>query len=152
MAETIAVQEHIYDMAVQLTQIIDFGIDAQSLASGRTPMPPQGVRFDASFNGEMKGPKLRGKVAGTNYLQLRADGVGVINGHAVLTTEDGDRIAIHADGVQTREQGSPVYQYRENLTFYTASPKYSWVNRIQGWATGTGDLSSGKITMKGYTA
>lgn len=153
MSETMAVQEHLYDATLQIKELIDFGIDAQSLASQRTPMPPQGVRFNSAFQGDFIGPKLKGKMVGTDYLLMRADSLGIINVQAVLTTVDGDRIAVHAGGTLARaEQGSSIYQGRENISFHTASAKYSWLNRIQGWAVGTVDMSSGKIVMKVFAA
>ena len=152
MAETIAVQEHLYDETGQMSETIDFGIDAQSLFSGRTPVPPQGVRFNSNFQSEITGPKLKGKLAGTNYALWRADGVGMMNVQAVLITAEGDKIAVHADGIFTGEQGSAVYQLRDNVSLYTASVKYSWVNRILIWGTGTIDLSTRKIAVKAYIA
>ena len=148
MSETMAVQEHICDWNAQATEVIDFGIDAAAVSSGRTPIPPQGVRFNSSSQGEVTGPKLKGKVVATDYLLIRADGVGIINLEAVLTTVEGDRIAIHASGILTLQQGSAISQLRENVTFHTASAKYSWVNRIQGWAIGTLDMSTLRITKK----
>jgi hypothetical protein len=152
MSETMVVQEHLCDETSQLTETIDFGIDLQSLLSGRTPVPPQGVRFNTDFRGDITGPKLSGKVVGTNYWTWRADGVGIMNVQAVLTTVEGAKIAVHADGIFTGEQGSAVYQLREKVSLYTASVKYSWVNRILIWGTGTLDLSTRKTAVKGYVA
>ena len=152
MSETMVVQELLYDETGQMTETTDFGIDVQSLFSGRTPVPPQGVRFNTNFQSEITGPKLKGKFVGTNYVLLRADGVGMMNVQGVLTTVEGDKIAVHADGILTGQQGSSVYQLRSNVSFNTASVKYSWVNRILVWATGTTDLSTGKFAVKGYVA
>ena len=152
MSETMAVQEHICDWIAQATEVIDFGIDAASVSSGRTPIPPQGVRLNSSSQGELTGPKLKGKVVGTDYLLVRADGVGIINLHAVLTTVEGDRIAIQASGILTLVQGATISQLRENIAFHTASAKYSWINHIQGWAIGTLDMSTLKITKKVFAA
>jgi hypothetical protein len=74
-----------------------------------------------------------------------------INLQAVLTTVEGDRIAIQASGILTLVQGAAISQFRENINFHTASAKYSWVNRIQGWATGT-DMSTLKRTKKVFAA
>jgi hypothetical protein len=152
MSETMAVQEHICDWIAQATEVVDFGIDAVSVSSGRTSMPPQGVRLNSSSQGEVTGRKLNGKVVATDYLLIRADGVGIINLQAVLTTVDGDRIAIHGSGILRVEQGSAISQLRENITFHAASAKYSWVNRIQGWAIGTLDMSTLKIAKKVFAA
>ena len=150
MSETVAVQEHLYDSAGQITKTTDFGIDLK--VSVRTPSPPEGLRFNFDWQAELVGARIRGKMAGTNYVYTRADGVTFINSQAVLTTPEGDRIAVHTEGISTRQEGSAVFQERENIQFFTACPRYAWVNRLQCWATGTVDLSTGKIAMTGYSA
>lgn len=153
MSETMAVQEHLYDAAVQITEMIDFGIDAQSLSSGRTPMPPQGVRFNTSFQGEYTGAKLKGRLIGTGAALVRADNVSMVKSESVLTTLEGDRIAVHADAIYPNPaQGSTVIQWRGNISFHTASSRYSWVNSVMCWETGTIDLATGKMVLKGYIA
>ena len=154
MPEMIAVQELLFDLSVQASESIDFGIDEQSLSSGRTPMPPKGVRFNSDFQGEFTGPKLKGRMVGTNYLFVRADGVQILNIQAVLATVEGNRIAVHATGTLTEPayQASPICQLRLNLSFHTAVPKYSWMNRIQGWGTGTYDQSTRKAVVKVFAA
>ena len=68
--------------------------------------------------------------------------------HAEITTEDGKKIALAADGVALGEP--PVLQLRENVTLTTSHPEYSWVNALQVWAPGTVDLEHGEIRIKGY--
>ncbi len=152
MSETMSVQELVYDETIQLTEMADFGIDMQSALSGAKAIPPEGVRVNVAFEGELTGPKLKGKIVGTDYLLLRGDGVAKLNVQAVITTDHGERIAFYADGVFIPQEGSPIGQVRENVTLHTAAPKYSWVNRLQFWATGQADLSTGKVTLKGYSA
>ena len=50
MSETMTVQEHICDWNAKATEVVDFGIDAASVSSGRTPIPPQGVRINPLFS------------------------------------------------------------------------------------------------------
>ena len=152
MSETISVQELIYNETAQITGQIDFGIDMQSVLSGAREVPPEGLRFDIGFEGELTGPKLSGKIAGTDYVLLRGDGVAKLHIHAVITTDDGERIAFYGDGIAIVQPGAPSMQLRENIALHTAAPKYSWVNHLQIWATGQGDLSTGQITLKGYSA
>lgn len=152
MPETISVQELVYDETIQSTGMTDFGIDMQSVLSDPQAIPPEGVRIDGTFEGELTGPKLKGKIAGTDYMLLRGDGVGKLHVHAVITTDDGERIAFYADGIAIPQAGSLIVPLRENVTLHTAAPKYSWVNRLQFWATGETDLSTGKTTLKGYSA
>ncbi len=152
MPETMSVQELIYNETVQITGQTDFGIGMQSALSGAREIPPEGLRFDIDFAGELTGPKLKGKIAGTDYVLLRGDGVSKLHIHAVITTDDGERIAFYGDGVAIVQPGASEMQVRENIALHTASPKYSWVNRLQIWVTGQGDLSTGKLTLKGYSA
>ncbi len=152
MAETMPVQELVYEETIQLTEMIDFGIDMQSALSGSKAIPPEGARVNVSFEGELTGPKLKGKIAGKDYLLIRGDGIAKLNVHAVITTDDDERIALRADGVFIPQEGSPIGQVRENVTLHTAVPKYAWVNRLQFWATGQVDLSASKVTLKGYSA
>ena len=152
MSETMSVQELIYNANIQITGQTDFGVDMQSALSDIQKVPPEGLRFDVEVEGELKGPKLIGKIAGTDYVLLRGDGVARLHVHAVITTNDGKRIALYADGVAIVQPDSPKMQLRENVTLQTASPEYSWANRLQIWATGQGDLSTGLISLKGYSA
>jgi hypothetical protein len=85
-----------------------------------------------------------------DYLHVRADGRCQLHIHAEITTADGKKIALAADGVAIPESGSPVFELQENVTLTTSHPEYSWVNTIQVWAPGTVDVSKGEIRIKGY--
>jgi hypothetical protein len=151
MPETMPVQEFVYEEIVQMTEMVDFGIDMQSALSGAKKIPPEGVRVNGSFEGEIKGPKIEGKVAGTDYGLIRGDGIIELDAHAVITTSDGEHISYYADGITWTPEGAQQGELRANVTLQTASPKYSWVNRRQFWATGQFD-QTGKITLRGYSA
>jgi len=71
-----------------------------------------------------------------DYLHIRADGRCQLNIHAEITTEDGKKIALAADGVAIPEEGSPVFQLKENVTLTSNHPEYAWVNPIPIWARG----------------
>jgi hypothetical protein len=151
MSVNMSVQELVYTETLQLTGETDFGIGMQAAMSGAQAIPPGGLRFDLPFQGELEG-KIAGGIAGTDYAFMRGDGIGLLHAHAIITTEDGERISFFADGLALFEPGSPIAQLRENVTLYSASPKYAWVNRLQIWATGQGDLSTNQTTLKGYSA
>lgn len=149
---TIEVGDLLYEYTVNLTGTTEFGVSLEALLSGATAPPPEGARFDVSFKGESTGPKLRGQVHGVDYLQIRADGRFQLHIHGVITTEDGERIALFADGVATPRKDSPIAELRENATLTTSSQTYAWVNTLQVWATGTVDLAEKVVRMKGYAA
>ena len=142
--------ELLYEYTVQFTQVVEYGTSAEALFSGQTPPPAEGARIDVHFEGPVTGARLKGTAKGVDYLYIRADGRIQLNIHAEITTEDGKKIALAADGVGIPQEGSPVFQLRENVTLTTNHPEYSWVNPIQVWAPGTVDVSKGEIRIKAY--
>jgi hypothetical protein len=142
--------ELLYEYTCSFTQVVEYGTSADALFAGETPPPAEGARIDVYFEGPVTGSKLKGTVTGVDYLHIRADGRAQLNIHAEITTEDGKKIALAADGVAIPQEGSPVFQLRENVTLTTNYAEYSWVNPIQVWGLGTVDVSKGGIRVKGY--
>ena len=150
-SNTITVGELLYDMTVNFTKVTEYGVSMDALAGGQAP-PPAGARIDVAFEGVSRGPKLKGTVTGVDYLQIRADGRFGLHIHAAVTMDDGENIALFADGVATPEPGTDVSHIRENVTLTTASEAYAWVNHLQVWGVGTVDLAKGEVNVKGYAA
>jgi len=142
--------EPIYEYTVQFTQVVEYGASANAVLSGQSPPPAEGARFDVHFEGPITGSKVKGTVKGVDYLHIRADGRVQLDIHAEITTEDGTKIALAADGVGIPEEGSPIFQLRENVTLTTNHAEHSWVNPIQVWGVGTVDVSKGEVRIKGY--
>ncbi len=142
--------ELLYEYTAKITSVVEYGVSMEALMSGQAPPPAEGARFDVYFEGPVAGTKVSGSVKGVDYLHLRADGRFQLHIHAEITTEDGKKIALSADGVALG--GPPVLQLRENATLTTSYPEYSWVNTIQVWASGTVDPAKGEIRVKGYAA
>src|SRR5262249_34871253 len=136
--------------ALQIKQVTEYGVALDTLLSGAKAPPAEGVRFDVHIEGTATGPKLKGTVKGVDYINVRAGGRIELHVHAEITTEDGKKIAIFADGVVILEPGSPVAQLRLNVTLFTSAAAYSRVNSIQGWAPGTVDFAKGEIRFKAY--
>ena len=111
-----------------------------------------GARFDVAFEGTSNGPKLKGKVTGVDYVRIRADGRFQLHIHAEITAEDGQKIALHANGVALQRQGSTIADLRENVTLFSSSKDYTWVNALQVWGIGTVDLAKQVIHLKAYAA
>ena len=120
--------------------------------AGKTAPPPEGARFDVAFEGSSSGPKLKGTVAGVDYLLVRADGRFQLHVHVEITADSGEKIALFADGVALPREGSAVADLRENVTLSTSFDSYSWVNRLQVWGIGTVDLAEQVVRIKGYSA
>jgi hypothetical protein len=144
--------ELLYEYHATFNAITEFGVSLATLAAGRIPAPPEGARFDVGWEGVCVGPRLTGKVAGVDYLDVRADGRMQLHLHAVITADTGERIAFFADGVALPRAGSSIADVRENVTLRTAYPAYRWVNAIQIWAVGIVDLAGQAIQVRGYVA
>jgi hypothetical protein len=150
-AEQRVVGQLIYQYAPQVTQVIEYGTSADATFSGQSALPSSGVRLDLQLEGPVTGPKLNGAVKGVDYLYVRADGRTELHIHAAITTENGERVALAADGVAIRQGASTVFDLRENVTLMSSHPEFSWLNGIQVWATGTFDASTGQVQLSAYT-
>ena len=149
---TIEVGELLYEYTVRFTGMTEYGVSLESLMSGEAAPPPEGARFDVAFEGASNGPKLKCQVTGVDYLRIRADGRFELHIHAEITAEEGQKIALHADGVALPRKGSSIADLRENVTLFTSSQDYTWVNALQVWATGTVDIAEQVVQLKGYAA
>ena len=149
---TIEVGELLYEYTVKLTGTTEYGVSFASLMAGTAMPPPEGARFDFHFEGASTGPKLKGRVTGIDYARVRADGRFDLHIHATITTEDGQKISLHADGIALAQPGNPIVQLRENVTLFTSSKDYAWVNALQVWGVGTCDLAEKVVHIKGYSA
>ena len=141
--------EKIYEYDLNVTGVTDFGVALQSIVSGESPIPPQGARIDVAFEGRATG-RLAGRVSGVDHLRIRADGRMDLDIRAVVETDDGQRIALAADGVATPRAADPIADLYENVTLSTASEKYAWVNTRQVWGVGTVNLAEGRIHIDAF--
>jgi len=139
--------EKIYDYVIDITGLTDFGVSLEAIMSGAEPIPPQGARFDFTFEGRATG-RIAGRLYGTDYYHMRADGRGELNIRGVIETDDGCRISLFADGVTTPRAGEAVTDLFENVRLHTSAPAYAWVNSRQIWAVGTS--ADGKIQISAY--
>lgn len=141
--------EKIYEYDAALTTQVDFGIELAAILDGSKPIPLQGARFDAGFEGRATG-RLAGRVSGVDYAYLRHDGCLELNIRGVFETPDGGRIALQAGGVGVFRVREPVIDLSENVSLLTASEAYAWVNARQIWASGCVDLGAGRLHVEGY--
>lgn len=139
----------LFEEQLHLTNIAEYGIKWSELTSGETAPGPEGARFDLDFEGIVEGPNIKGKIIGTDYLEVRADGKFMLNIQAAVITDDGKRIAVHEDGIlYPGENGKAHIQL--NLQFTTHHPEYTWINHIQGWAICEVDMLRGEVKVKVY--
>ena len=144
--------ELVYEYALQITRVVEYGMSADALLAGQASPPPEGARVDFYLEGLVTGPRLKGTVNGVDYLYFRADGRAQLHIHAEITTEDGKKVALLAEGVAIAEQGTSIFRLRENVTLLSHHLELSWVNAIQIWAAGKVDVASGRVRLKAYIA
>ena len=145
--------ELIYEYTIQSAGVTSYGVPALDVLLSRVAeIPPQGARYDLAFRGPIIGPRLGGTIELTDYVHVRPDGRVQLHIHAEITTEDGKKIALYADGVALFTEGPPVGGLRETVTMTTSEPDYAWVNPLQIWARGTVDLAKGEAHVTGYAA
>lgn len=147
------VGQHLFDEAMHVTSIGEYGIGFEDLMSGRVELPPQGARFDIAYEGAIEGARLKGYLKGIDYVNVRADGRFDLNIYATLTTDDGERIAVTSGGLLLPpDPVTGLAPVRLNMQFATASPAYAWVNALQAWGTGTVNMQSREISVTIYGA
>ncbi|MEO8852640.1 MAG: DUF3237 family protein [Ginsengibacter sp.] len=148
---TIQMGEPLFECTLKITGLVEYGVNFGELIAQKIPISPEGARFDIAFAGEATDSKLSGKVSGIDYTHMRADGRFQLDVHAEITTEDGQKISLKADGVSVQREGSSISDLRENITLFTSSKDYAWVNTIQVWGVGTVDLATQEIYIAGYS-
>ena len=101
-----------YEYTIQPTRATSYGVPAlDALLSGAADIPPQGARHDLAFQGPIVGPRLRGTVELTDYIHICPTAC-LTHIHAQITTEDGKKIALYANGVAHFTEGPPVGDLR----------------------------------------
>jgi hypothetical protein len=143
---------HLFDETVHLTGIVEYGISWTDLLSGKVQPPPEGARFDLSFQGELRGDALTGKIKGVDFLEIRADGRFMLNIQATIVTDDGEAIALREDGVLTPGNAGEPAGLHLNMQFSTHSEKYGWLNKIQVWGIGKVHMQEGRVEVSAFAA
>lgn len=143
---------HLFDETVQLTGIIEYGISWVRLTEGKAALPPEGAHFDISFEGTLAGKNLNGKIRGTDYLEVRADGRFILNIQATIITNDGESIALHEDGILTPSESGKEADLFLNMKFTTHAEKYRWLNKTNVWGIGKVDMGKGKVQVSAFAA
>jgi hypothetical protein len=144
--------ELIYKAEIDFTDVVDYGVSMEALTSGSVTVPLAGARYDQTFEGTLNGPRLSGKISGTDYLYVRADGLFQLHLHARVTTEDGINIAMSSEGVSIQVEAERLTQLRATVSLFTASETCYWLNRLRLWAVGTLDPVMGEALVRAYAA
>jgi hypothetical protein len=123
----------------------------------------EGIRANFyATGGEVRGPRVRGKVkpVGGDWLTVRTNGMAILDVRATLETDDGALIMTAYQGVS--DLGEDGYQkfLQQDLPavipiriaprYWTAHPKYAWLNRLQCLGIGEARLARNEVTYDIY--
>jgi hypothetical protein len=131
------------------TRVVDFGLALEDVVSGAVAIPPWGARFDVHFEGFVRGPRIEGAMAGTDFLLIRADGRSELHIHGTITTPDGARIAFFNLAGGTGDAGPS--RVMEIVALHSNAPAYSWVNGLAAWGFMTIDAAAGEMGGRIYS-
>jgi Protein of unknown function (DUF3237) len=141
--------EPFYKANLKIVDTVEHGATLQSILAGEVAFPPSGLRVDFVFEGLLQG-RVAGEIRGVDYVLMRPDGGAELDIRATVTTGDGTRIALSAEGMTIPRPNSTVSSIREGIRLATASEAYSWVNRLHIFGIGTVDIATGEIEVRSY--
>jgi len=128
---------HIADLIVRVDKPIELGLVPTGLSGGSVR------RVIPIASGEVRGPKLRGRVVpgGADYQTIRPDGLTDLQARYLIETEDGALIYVENSGIrcgppelmEKLRRGEVVdpalIYFRSTPRFETAAPGYEWLMR-----------------------
>lgn len=125
---------------------------------------PEGFRMHNSFAGSITAGDLAGAtVEGVDYFRIRSDGVGIVDGHELMTFR-GDLVAVRITGYILPPPGLPQPSPEQLLdpnfswpdapfaigvaaTFETAAPALAHLNQMIVSHTGEANMASGTLVV-----
>lgn len=141
--EILTTNQLLFEENINLTGFKEYGFKMSDLIAGK-PVPSEGARFDISFEGDVTGEKVNGRIVGIDYLEVRADGRFFLTLQATITTNDGVNIKVEEKGSNTNGD------LKLFMKFHTTDEKYSWLNHQNVVGTGFVNLESGEAKVNGY--
>ena len=148
----IEVGELLYTLILNITGVKEYGVSFAALMAREVGLPVEGARFDVPFEGTATGPKLNGAAEGIDYVRVGANGCFELHIHETISTEDGQNISAHGEGVATPRPVGGIADVRVNMTLFAASKDYAWVNQVPVRGVGTIDLTKQVIHVAAYSA
>lgn len=128
---------HVADLVVRIGPPIDLGVIPAGMNGGNRR------RVIPIAEGEVRGPRLRGRVTagGADYQSIRPDGMTDLHARYIIETDDGALIYVENSGIrrgppelmEKLRRGETVdpalIYFRSTPRFETAAPGYEWLMR-----------------------
>jgi hypothetical protein len=120
----------LYEAKFTVSKVTDFGISLNVLRKDSPEIPDGGLHFHIAFDGHIKGERLSGSVRGVDHVHIRSDGSIALHIHGVISTPEGARIALSAEGTSTIDDNTGLLQVDQEVSLYSSFSDYQWVNGL----------------------
>jgi hypothetical protein len=108
-------------------------------------------RLVGGGDGELAGPKLKGRVRWSNYETTGHDKVCSLQVPGTIQTHDGAEIRFEGrELAMPISDGSKEWKVAGVMRFKTDDPRYTWINETFAVTSGTFDYESGKARWSAY--
>lgn len=138
----------VYELEAQITGGEGFGVNPNDVIAGKVAIPKNGLRMNLNFQGTTKG-QLNGNLEGIDYLTVQPNGNLQIDAMGVITTNDGQKVALNIDGLTIPSGQQGVSNVFESGTLTSNSPIYSQFN--DKTIVGVGTSSGNSLNLKLYS-
>jgi hypothetical protein len=98
---------------------------------------------------EMSMGKFNAAGMSTTYVTMKTDSTNEWEMKGILTTNEGDFIAVMGKGTG-ESTGPTTSSWEGEVHFMTQSPRLAWLNNIRGWSERVGGVSKGESHGKIY--
>ena len=123
-------QEPLYAAKFTVSKVTDFGVSLTMLREDSLEIPDGGLYFYMAFDGHIQGERLSGSVQGVDHVHVRSDGSIALHIHGVISTPEGARIALSAEGTSIMDDKTGLLEVDQEVSLYSSFSDYHWVNGL----------------------
>ena len=144
-------REPLYEAKLTVSKVTDFGIGLDVLRKNSAEIPDGGLHFHVAFEGNIIGQRLSGSVRGVDHVHVRPDGGISLHIHGVISTPDGARIALSAEGTGTMDDDTGLLHVDQEVSLYTSFSDYQWVNGLPIFCVGQVLPGEDEVRLSAFT-
>jgi hypothetical protein len=110
----------------------------------------KGTRSIGGGPGNVDSAEIKGTVELTDWVLMRADGIGEVDVRGTIHTNDGANIYIYYTGFLDGTKGGSKCPIRTAIRFETGAERYAYLNRTQGFGIGIADFEAQTVSYDIY--
>lgn len=140
----------VYEIQTQITGAEGFGVDPNAVLAGQVAIPTEGLRMNMNFQGTLNG-QITGELEGIDYLTVHQNGNLQIDAMGIITTNDGEKVALNVDGLTIPSSTSGISNIYESGTLISNSSVYSQWNDKYIVGVGISNANDNTLTLRLYS-